>query len=118
MSTETTLKRINLSLGILTEPDRIAPTEEENRLPFILGEREGTTPRFYVKYPIPDFASGGEAEGVPEGEGLPQQTRQEEFSTASRTTAPCFISKCRGFGLDDEGGLSIDGSWRLRNGTS
>lgn len=36
--------------GVLTKPDRIPATEEENWLPYIRGEREGTT-WFCVKCP-------------------------------------------------------------------
>ncbi|KAH9976107.1 P-loop containing nucleoside triphosphate hydrolase protein [Lactifluus volemus] len=39
------------TIGVLTKPDRIPPTEEENWLPFIRGEREDTTSWFCVKCP-------------------------------------------------------------------
>ncbi|KAI0002262.1 P-loop containing nucleoside triphosphate hydrolase protein [Russula compacta] len=39
------------TIGVLTKPDRIPPTEEENWLPYIRGEREDTTMWFCVKCP-------------------------------------------------------------------
>ncbi|KAH9965456.1 P-loop containing nucleoside triphosphate hydrolase protein [Russula dissimulans] len=39
------------TIGVLTKPDRIPPTEEENWLPYIRGEKEDTTPWFCVKCP-------------------------------------------------------------------
>ncbi|KAI9508381.1 P-loop containing nucleoside triphosphate hydrolase protein [Russula earlei] len=39
------------TVGILTKPDRIPPTEEDNWLPFIRGEHDDTTVWFCVKCP-------------------------------------------------------------------
>ncbi|KAI0302302.1 P-loop containing nucleoside triphosphate hydrolase protein [Multifurca ochricompacta] len=47
------------TIGVLTKPDRIPPTEEEFWLPYIRGEREDTTLWFCVKCPNSQSISSG-----------------------------------------------------------
>ena len=45
--------------GVLTKPDRIPATEEENWVPYIRGEREDTTMWFCVKCPDSEAIKSG-----------------------------------------------------------
>ncbi|KAI0262190.1 P-loop containing nucleoside triphosphate hydrolase protein [Gloeopeniophorella convolvens] len=47
------------TIGVLTKPDRIPPTEEETWLPLIRGERDDTTQWFCVKCPNSQAIAGG-----------------------------------------------------------
>ncbi|KAI0295255.1 P-loop containing nucleoside triphosphate hydrolase protein [Russula brevipes] len=47
------------TIGVLTKPDRIPPTEEENWLPLVRGEKEDTTLWFCVKCPSSQAISEG-----------------------------------------------------------
>ncbi|KAH9965455.1 P-loop containing nucleoside triphosphate hydrolase protein [Russula dissimulans] len=74
------------TIGVLTKPDRIPPTEEENWLPFIRGERDDTTVWFCVKCPntkaIDDgitWAGARRAESKFFSEKDPWSTLRKEF---------------------------------------
>src|SRR6266699_3429034 len=48
-----------LFTGVLTKPDRIPATEEDNWVPYIRGEREDTTMWFCVKCPNSEAIKSG-----------------------------------------------------------
>jgi hypothetical protein len=56
---ESVINNSGLCSGVLTKPDRIPPTEEENWLPFIRGEQEDITSWFCVKCPNTQAISPG-----------------------------------------------------------
>jgi hypothetical protein len=56
---ESVIKNSGLCSGVLTKSDRIPPTEEENWLPFIRGERKDTTSWFCVKCPNTQAINSG-----------------------------------------------------------
>jgi len=73
---------------VLTKPDRIPPTEEENWLPFIRGEREDTTLWFCVKCPNTQAIDDGitwegarRAESEFFSEKVPWSTLRREFKS-------------------------------------